>query len=225
MASKLLVSALVLALCGSLAVEAQPLLPTTQDQSWITWVWLSKVNNMFTMFDLNNNGLHDQPDVNMMVAGYASYGLIREALTSADMTALFAKLFACSVASVVSPTLQVGRMYPQNATLLQTCLADLGQTGVGVQIGALCVLFFPVFDTNVDLLIEQAEYEFFFTNLKLPLAVPQAAWPLFNPNSNNQINLAQFTAMWVKFFTTSNQADAWNGLLGPIPASNPYAGL
>jgi len=159
---------------------------------------------MFTLFDLNKNGLHDQQDVLMMADGYNPLFLL---IAEVDMTVLWEKMYVCALLD--------GQQI--NSTLLQTCLADLGQVGCVAQITVLCAAFLPIFDTNFDTQIEEAEYKFFFSNLKLPENVIDAAWPLFQGSSTGKITLAQFTYPWANhFFATSCATDPFNFLLGPV---------
>jgi hypothetical protein len=214
MAAKYFALAAILVLCCSLMADAQTTLPTPAPpgpQPWNGPIWKAKVNNMFKLFDLNKNLVHDLNDIQLMAAGYK--GLLK-VVVAADVFVLFAKMYPCAVLDINLPSLSIS---PLNSTVLQKCLADLGQAGAAAQITALCALFFPIFNINpIDLVMEQAEYTFFFSNLQLDAGVIAAAWPLFNP-VNGAITLAQFTYPWAwHFFYTSSPTDPFNQLLGPL---------
>jgi hypothetical protein len=192
--------ALALALYCSVMAEAQP---------WDGTLWENKVTLFFNLYDLNDDGLHDQIDVTKLAAGYKNVNYVKPVQIVATLNLIWLKLYANVL--VAAP----GK--PLNDQSLIDCAKQLGYADAVAEVTVAAPLFFLIWDTNCNLLVELSEYQFFMNLLGLSSDVIKASFNQLDTDHNGEVTIIENTIGWDDYFSTSDESDPYNILLGPIP--------
>jgi hypothetical protein len=192
--------AMALALYCSVMAEAQP---------WDGALWENKVTLFFNLYDLNDDGLHDQIDVTKLAAGYKNVNYVKPVQIVATLDLIWLKLY--------SNVLLAAPGQPLNDQSLIDCAEQLGYVNAVAEVTAAAPLFFLIWDTSCNGLVELSEYKFFMNLLGLSSDVIEASFNELDTDHNGEVTILENTIGWDDYFSTSNPNDPYNILLGPIP--------
>jgi len=199
MASKILLAA-TLALCCSVMVDAQ-------QQPWDGLIWQKKIICFFNQYDINDDGLQDQADVDYMVNAYAPYGKGQQTAVAGLVNTMWKVLYAGKA------------LDPHDVGDLEQSLETTGEIVMLTDVTTFVPAYFALLNTDAtnNPNLTKDEWTFYFvTAQNMPSGVVSSAFTTFDLNTDNQVSPTEFYAGWKAYFTTSDPTNIYNNVLGQV---------
>jgi hypothetical protein len=191
--------ALVLALYCSATADAQ---------AWGSGaIWQQKINWFFKQYDLNKNGIQDDPDRDQLVKAFQPYGLVKQGAVGTTVIAMWVALYA----GVPPGT-------AHNATNLIKSLTNVLEPGMETDVLAFTPDYFQLLNTDTNpLTLTNAEWNFYFVTAQgFSLDVANGGFTAFDLDGNGALTQLEFTDGWSDYFTTNIVGDRYNNVLGTV---------